>query len=350
MSRTCASLLAITLLAWTALATEPAAIPKPAKNSAREPIAKTYSPEKAGEFLDGAVVAWTNEQRCGSCHTSYPFLMARPALGDANAPMFLKMRMFFENRVAHWDDATSPDRLPEGDEGVSEVVATAATLAFDDARNTGKLHPLTRQALDRMWTIQQPDGVWDWNKHELPPMEYDEYFGAVYAAMGLGYAPEGYAESASAKAGVEKLRGYFRANPPPNLHHEAWLLWSSVRLEGLMTDAQRQRTIKKLFAKQRDDGGWNLPSLGDWNRLDGTPNDPKGPSDGYATGLVIYVLRQAGVPADDRRILAGIRWLKSNQRESGRWFTRSLNADRAHYITNAGTAFAVLAIESCEVK
>jgi hypothetical protein len=40
--------------------------------------------------------------------------------------------------------------------------------------------------------------------------------------------------------------------------------------------------------------------------------------------------------------------LQSNQRESGRWFTRSLNTDKYHYITNAGTAFAVLVLKACE--
>ena len=37
-----------------------------------------------------------------------------------------------------------------------------------------------------------------------------------------------------------------------------------------------------------------------------------------------------------------------NQRESGRWFVRSLNTDKYHYITNAGTSFAVLALKACE--
>ena len=74
------------------------------------------------------------------------------------------------------------------------------------------------------------------------------------------------------------------------------------------------------------------------------------PSDGYATGLLLYVLRQTGMPATDEPIRRGVAWLKSNQRESGRWFTRSLNNDKAHYVTNAGTAFAVLALEACGVK
>jgi squalene-hopene/tetraprenyl-beta-curcumene cyclase len=89
--------------------------------------------------------------------------------------------------------------------------------------------------------------------------------------------------------------------------------------------------------------------LGAWKRLDGKPNDKQAPSDGYATGLVLYVLREAGVPASQEPIARGVDWLKTNQRVSGRWFTRSVNADRAHYITHAGTAFAVMALRACNV-
>jgi squalene-hopene/tetraprenyl-beta-curcumene cyclase len=76
--------------------------------------------------------------------------------------------------------------------------------------------------------------------------------------------------------------------------------------------------------------------------------DVNSASDGYATGFVIYILRQAGLPADHEALRRGIAWLQANQRESGRWFTRSLNNEKTHYITNAGTAFAVLALKSCD--
>src|SRR2546423_15106792 len=111
-----------------------------------------------------------------------------------------------------------------------------------------------------------------------------------------------------------------------------------------MTRAEREQTIKKLLGLQREDGGWSLPSLGDWKRQNGKPNDKQGPSDGYTTGLVVYVLRQAGLPATADPIQRGVNWLKTNQRASGPWFTRSVNADRAHYITNAGPALAVSAL------
>ena len=41
-------------------------------------------------------------------------------------------------------------------------------------------------------------------------------------------------------------------------------------------------------------------------------------------------------------------WLEKNQRASGRWFTRSLNTDSYHFITHAGTAYAVMALHACQ--
>ena len=71
-------------------------------------------------------------------------------------------------------------------------------------------------------------------------------------------------------------------------------------------------------------------------------------SDGYATGFLTYVLRMSGTPASDERLLKAVAWLKANQRESGRWFTRSLHADGKHFISHAGTAFAIMAIAAAE--
>jgi squalene-hopene/tetraprenyl-beta-curcumene cyclase len=327
-------------------AVKPEAFPKPAVNSPDEPLAKQWSLAKSGEFLDQASVTWTNQRKCGTCHTNYPYLMARPALGDASAPGLVMVRKFFEDRVAGWDKPEQGAK-PRWD---TEVVATAAALAFNDAQTTGKLHPLSRQALDRMWTLQRPNGAWNWLKCGWPPYEHDDYFGAVFAAVGVGTAPDRYAQSDSAQEGLAKLRRYLQKNAPPNLHHKAWLLWASLKLDGLMTPAERDQTIKDLMSLQQADGGWSLPSLGDWKGFDGRANDTKAPSDGYGTGFVIFILRQAGVPAKEAAIQRGIGWLKTHQRASGRWFTRSLNTDRNHFITHAGTAFAVMALTACDVK
>jgi len=298
---------------------------------------------RAAVFLDQVALSWTRQHKCGTCHTNYPYLAARPSLREPLAPAMAEVRRFFEERVAHWDDSDKASK-PRWD---AEVIATAEALALNDAAMSDKLHPLTRKALDRIWTLQKPDGGFNWLKCGWPPFENDDYFGAVVAALAVGHAPQGYARTAAAEMGLKRMRGYFTKNPPPNLHHQAMLLWASTRLDGLMTGTESTETINRLRALQRADGGWNLPSLGDWKRRDGTSNDSAADSDGYGTGLVIFILRQAGVPAADPALKRGVAWLLAHQRASGRWFTRSLNNDDGHLITHAGTAFAVLALRAC---
>jgi squalene-hopene/tetraprenyl-beta-curcumene cyclase len=319
-----------------------------------EPVAKSFSLAKGVDFLDTVTLTWMRSNQCFSCHTGYPYLLARTSLGDPKSAGLLEARKFLEERVAAWDKGGKGKGYLKGEgvieltEGVTEVVAIAATLALHDGRATGKLQPATRAALARMWELQQADGSWTWNKEDLAPLEHDDYYGAVYAALGVGHAPEGYAQSEAAREGVARLLRYFEKTPAPDLHHKTYLLWASLALDGLMDQAERERTVKALLALQREDGGWSLPSLGAWKRQGGKPQDKDAPSDGYATGLVLYVLRQAGVAATEKPVQRGVAWLKANQRESGRWFTRSLNRDGRHYISNAGTAFAILALKACE--
>jgi squalene-hopene/tetraprenyl-beta-curcumene cyclase len=309
-----------------------------------EPRSGTLSLERAAGYLDAVALDWTRSRKCGTCHTNYAYMLARPSLREVgSADAMQEIRAFFESRVEHWDDDAKAAR-PRWD---AEVIATAVTLAINDAATTGTLHPTTRRALDRIWTLQREDGGFTWLKCDWPPYEHDDYYGAVFAALGVGLAPEGYAKSERATGGLEKLTRYLHEHPAPDLHHRTFLLWASLKLDHLMTPGERETTRRELLSLQREDGGWSLPTLGDWRRRDGSPNPKDGPSDGYATGLVVYVLRQAGVPAQDPAIRRGVAWLEGNQRESGRWFTRSLSNDKAHYIANAGTGFAVMALAAC---
>jgi squalene-hopene/tetraprenyl-beta-curcumene cyclase len=312
----------------------------PAESKKDEPIAKQFSLEKAVSFLDNSGLQWTDKRGCFSCHTNLAYLYARPMV-SANVQAHDEIRKALENLVTkRW-----PDKKPRWD---AEVVAAAAALAYNDSLTTKKLHPVTRTALDRMWTVQQKDGGIRWLKLNQPPMEFDDHYGVTLAALAVGIAPEGYAKTEQAKKGLDGLRIWLKANPPKNLHHKTMILWVSTYLDGFMSAAEQRATVKELLARQLPDGGWSTSSLGNWKRADNNQQEPK-TSDGYGTGFTVFVLHRAGVPADEPALTKGIAWLKANQRESGRWFTRSLvNDDNKHYLTHIGSAFAVMAIQACE--
>jgi squalene-hopene/tetraprenyl-beta-curcumene cyclase len=332
----------LAVLGWLVASAAFGQSPTSAPDEARAP---QFSAQRAAEFLDQTSLKWIEQHKCGSCHTTYSYLMARPSLQGVGGNAEQKVRGFFEDRASHWDTAK-----PRWD---TEVVATAVTLAIHDRRTTGKLHPITRDALDRMWTLQRKDGAWNWLKCGWPPLEHDDYYGAVWAAVGVGMAPDNYAATPKGQEGLGKLRKYLTSRPAPDLHHRAMLLWAAQHVDGLMSKEEQKDTIDRLLKLQRPDGGWNLPSLGNYKRHDAprrNKNDKEGPGDGYATGYVVFILRQAGVPAGHEQMQRGVAWLKANQLASGRWFTRSLSNDDHHYIAHAGSAYAVMALAACDVK
>jgi squalene-hopene/tetraprenyl-beta-curcumene cyclase len=311
----------------------------PEPNTTEEPFAESFSLESATRFLDQASLDWTKSRECFTCHTNFSYLMARPAI-SADAKAHQQIRTALEELVEkRW-----PDKGPRWD---AEVVMGAAALALNDNASTGKLHPTTQKALDRMWTVQQENGGFDWLKCGWPPMESDDEYGAAIALIATHSAPNDYAKTETAQKGLQKLRDYLKQNPPPTLHHTAMLLWADSYGAGSLTAEQKEAGIEKLLSLQKPSGGWSFATLGDWERADGKQQDTN-TSDGYATGFVVYVLRRSGISADNEQIRKGIAWLKSNQRASGRWYTRSLNKDSKHFISHAGSAFAVLALASCE--
>lgn len=311
----------------------------PGANAKDEATAESFSLEKAVHFLDSASLNWQKERQCFTCHTNYAYLYARPLI-DADVDAHRTVRSFAEKLVTErWEE-----RGPRWD---AEVVATAAALAFNDASTTGKLHPVTRTALDRMWTLQNEAGGFDWLKCDWPPMESDDDYGVSLAALAVGVAPGDYAQTDKAKAGIAGIKRFLTKNPPPTLHHRAMLLWASKHLDGLMTEKQKTDAVNELLGAQKEDGGWNLASFGKWGRDDGKEQDTE-TSDGYATGLAVFVLHQSGVPADKSELQKGVAWLKANQKASGRWFTRSLHKDSKHFISHAGTAFATMALATVD--
>jgi squalene-hopene/tetraprenyl-beta-curcumene cyclase len=95
-----------------------------------------------------------------------PYLMARPALTKISKPAG-EVRQFFEEIVAGKREAMPAYSCHDVDGAVAVGIASA--LALNDRQTTGELHPLTRQALDRMWKLQRANGSWEWPFRDTRP-------------------------------------------------------------------------------------------------------------------------------------------------------------------------------------
>jgi squalene-hopene/tetraprenyl-beta-curcumene cyclase len=336
----------------------------------------SWDPRAAASYLDSRQSWWMtfpnaardHETSCVSCHTTLPYALARPALRASTRETALSVteRKLLDNvtkRVRLWQEVEPyyPDQtrgLPKTSESRgTEAILNALILATYDAR-AGGLTDESRQAFSNLWALQFKTGdlagAWAWLNFHLEPWESSggSYFGAALAAIAVGTAPGEYASSSDIQDRLKPLREYLRRGVETEYpFNRLMTLWASTKLSSLLTPDQRRAIIDSVLRLQHDDGGWTMSSLGPWKRTDGTPQETN--SDGYATGLIAFVLQQAGVASTEPAIRNAILWLVRHQnRTSGMWTASSLNKQRdpetdiGRFMSDAATAYAVLALTS----
>jgi hypothetical protein len=318
----------------------------------------------AAHYLDARASEWTAFSRarqklstaCISCHTAMPYLLASPALGalpEAARVLFsdVKARVDGWKDARVWYEATRGPEKPEQSRD-TESVLNALVLALRDSAAGVPPTEETKEALRLMWKQQNEDGSWSWLHFGLGPWETDgsEYWGASLAAVAAMSAGEAVPPEAS-----EKLRSFLRAglSRETSSHNRLSLLWAASAWKGLLTPEEKRSLTEEVLSAQQPDGGFRLLDLGPWPPKDGSA--PSQASDGYATAFTTYVLQRLDDPRDRGPIERALSWLRSNQKEDGRWETLSPNKDRSGEVpmtrllaSDAATAFAVLALRGAE--
>ena len=321
--------------------------------SREDAYADSLSIERAMSFMDGVAVSWGNKFGCVTCHTN-GFYLTSPASFFSDRPGYRESQEQARNFARSWPTVAE---VQDDDVYLEEtyVVATAAFLAISELQTGSELSATTVAALDRAWSLQDPEGHWaGWIVCNCPPFESDYHFGVTLMAIVGGMAGDSYMETASAREGMARIRRYLADNEGVHVQNRGMMLWAARHVEGLVTEEERAASVQELRDLQRADGGWASGNLGVWRQRKGQESDEwvNVESDGYGTGFVMYVLMQAGVPASDRAIRRGVEWLRANQRERGYWWTQSLQNDpqTANFLTHAGTTFALKALEAAGVK
>jgi squalene-hopene/tetraprenyl-beta-curcumene cyclase len=328
----------------------------------------SWDSKAAAAYLDGREtwwMGWSSAARdhgtfCVSCHTVLPYALARPALRQAlheSAPSEVERKILdnVTKRVRIWNEA-----LPfynDKDQGVPKTAEARGTEAVLNALILVTYgSPEARAALDNMWALQltsgDAKGAFSWLNFHNQPWEGDsQYWGATLAAIAAGSAPADYRGLPEVQGHVDLLREYLvRERESQILLNRTVLVWASAKLPGLLNESQKKAILDEVIAKQEEDGGWSSSSLvGGWKRKDGTPLETR--SDGYATGVVTFVMQQNGMQSTKAALDRGLRWLAQNQDKSeGLWPAWSLNKKRdpasnaGRFMSDAATAYAVLAL------
>lgn len=336
----------------------------------------TWNSKAAAAYLDQRAAWWMawpsaardHETFCVSCHTALPYALSRPALRNVLAeqtpsPNENKLLENVTKRVRLWNEVLpfyndEKQGVPKTTEARgTESVLNALILVSYDAR-AGKLGPDARMALNNMWALQlktgDQKGAWSWLNFHNEPWEADDsqYWGAALAAIAVGTAPGEYRSTPEVREGLNSLIGYLQqGRETQSLLNRLALLWASTKVPGILKPEDQKAIVTEVLKQQQEDGGWSATSLvvGGWKRRDNAPLETQ--SDGYGTGLVSFVLLKAGAPRTQAEMKKALTWLSKNQDPAdGQWRAFSLNkkrdpeSDAGHFMSDAATAYSVLAL------
>ena len=320
------------------------------------------SVQKALKYLDDGAVAWVRERKCVACHSTGVYLAERTQLTPLFGPPQAEVRQAFAAGV--------PEKPPEPSErnGVKvfpDVITSiwrTLGLAQWDKFVTGKLSAETEKSLRDMLLRQSDDGLWTSATQVEIPYIRSDFELSVEALRALKAAP-GWLDSISdenLKARVEKLKKALAAAKPRNDFERVQKLQLAAISPELVSTTEMQTASDILTKLQKADGGWSTRSFSptaDWGvtitksniaMIDSEPDAASPASDPFMTAFAIVLLRESGTPAADARIQKGLAWLKSNQRETGRWWMKSLYKNTQHYITYIATAQVLRSLALCD--
>ncbi|HEU4686994.1 MAG TPA: ankyrin repeat domain-containing protein [Vicinamibacterales bacterium] len=317
----------------------------------RGPRRDEIAPPAAGGAVDARVALgkslarlmdvaprFRDQATCISCHhNAMPAIAAAAARSKGIEFDEVKARKNLDDIRTFFGAA-----LPRMMLGDAAVGGEAITAGYSQMALRADGQPLdTTTAAITHWLLarQMPDGRWLGNGLNRPPSEYSVISHTALAAGGLksypvpGRRPE-------IDESLRRARNWLLAADAKSAEERG------MRLMGLVwTDAPRGRVdeaVRAIREKQETSGGWSQ-----FGRT--VP-------DAYATGVSLYALHVAGVPATDEAYRKGVAFLLSTQYPDGTWLVRTHSFPvqryfesgfpygRHQWISTAGTSWASLAI------
>jgi squalene-hopene/tetraprenyl-beta-curcumene cyclase len=312
----------------------------------------------AAKYLDDGALAWAGGRKCIACHTTGAYMAERPALTAWLGPPRDEIRVHFVTSI--------PSKLsePQLDQGIryyrsaDRAVWCALGLATWDKYVEGRISEATVLALREMLARQSSHGGYHVvGEVEIPYVTTDLNL-SIQAIRAIANAPGWleHLEDPSLLERIEKLKEFVRRTPPLNDYDRLLQLQAASSMPKLIEPSKVTEVITMLLDRQSQDGGWStrdFSSTDGWqvsvsprvkDLLDNLPDADAPASDAYLTSFAIVLLIENGRPLSDPQLQRGLAWLRSEQRQSGRWWMHSLYRGNYHFTTYLATAQAMRAL------
>ncbi len=246
-----------------------------------------------------------------------------------------------QSRITHKDFKNRTEKLRAGTGiGGKSMTVAYALWALDIAK--WKPDETTEAMVAYLIKTQKEDGRF-YTSETRPPLEDSPATSVTIAAYYLQeFATD--AQASSADDSVERAKRWLFDAKPERQEDMNARLWGMTLLDASKEQIAAARNA--VLDSQRDDGGWaHLPNMS---------------SDSYATGQALWMLREAGLGADDTVYQRGVRFLLDTQQKDGSWLIKTRSDPiqtyyesgfphgKDQFISISGTSWAVAALAASQ--
>jgi len=314
------------------------------------PRQRTYPPPEPGGIADARLsversvnlllpTAPVIYQRrgCISCHSQALVAMAAAAARRKAIAINGEVEQTNLSQILKTFQAAAEGEM-QGDQPPGNII-TVGYVAMALAAEAHPFDKITAALSHIAAALQLPDGSWTPNGVSRPPSEDSLVTATALAVRALTLYPIP-ARKAQIEEKLRRAQGWLLDVDARSAEDRA------MRLMGLSwTKAPRpevEKAVQAILGQQQSGGGWRQR-----NELE---------PDAYATGISLYALRAAGVPATNDAYVRGVKFLQQTQYQDGSWLVKTRSYPTQPYfesgypfgnnqwISVAGASWATLAI------
>jgi outer membrane protein OmpA-like peptidoglycan-associated protein len=266
------------------------------KNSPR------HAAQRGIEWLQAATMDFQRQNRCFGCHVQAQSLMGL-SIADANG-YIVNQRVLRE--VSEFIKAQqNKDGWEEGPGAirVRTQFAAMATASFDHL--TGEKSDENLISFCK-WLLQNQElsGRVEADYNE-PPILQGSFMTTANAAVAFRQAFAEGGDTTFSNA-ADKAIGFLAQATPQTTQDKVFTITALSHSGNNDQMVIAQSIAKKLEMEQHADGGWGETAA-------------TGRSDAFATGQVLYALKEAGTSIDKPTFVQGVKYLLQTQKPTGAW-------------------------------